>query len=280
MRRVRHFRELATGEKQVARLVFKERLPYDKIMISDGLGGGDRPFTVPTSLKISVLFNVSRGKYVIHAGDGYYGMSKLKDDKETLVHELTHVWQGEYRNHSWDYVLDSLWHQALSEDAYKYNKSYYQNWDDYNAEQQAQIVEDWFKSGMKTGEYEDIRFYYIKKYIRGENIDHDWIAASHQIKPLEAGRLDVPVAYPSIDFDYYLVPILKKRYRADDEAGFKGRVKELEEFFQRLDATNASKLLIRLQTRKSGDKVSEYFHDHLHHATRARLLRILRGDRG
>lgn len=274
MRRVREFRELAAGEIAIAKQVFKETIPYDQIMISDGLGGGDRPFTLPTSVPATALFNVGEGKYVIHAGDGYYGMSFLEEDKQTLIHELAHVWQGEHSSHSWDYVLGSVWSQALSDDAYKYDKNRLGPWDDYNPEQQAKIVEDWFADGMKEGEEEDRRFYYIKKYIWGEQPDHDWIAAQWAVKPVGTATLHVDVQGPPPDDD--LLPILKPRFHKDDVAGYGGRVKKLEAYFQKLRHVDAFWLLQRLEARRPGDKVAQYFHDHLSTATRDRLTEILR----
>lgn len=275
MRRVRNTRYLAQHEKLIAMSVFKATIPYDQVLISDGLGGGDRPFTLPTSLPVSPYFNVSGGKYVIHAGDGYYGMSTLLEDRKTLVHELTHVWQGEHEAHSWNYVVSSLWQQTLSDDAYAYDKrNLEEDWDNYGAEQQAQIVEDWYADGMKQNKDEDLRFYYIKKNIRGEQVDGNWIRESWVVKPLEAGTLNVPVQYPSVDS--YLLPILAQRFRANDVAGFGGRVQKLEQIFGEMEREQAQKLLLRLELRHAGDKVSEYFHDHLSTATRVKLVGILR----
>ena len=156
MRDSQNVRYLAAHETMIARSVYIDTIPYGLVFISDGLGGGDRPFTVPTILPIHIPFynfNVKGdGKYVIHAGDGYYGMSTLFKDKKTLIHDLAHVWQGEhYKSWSWTYAVFSLKDQALSGDAaYAYDKTYLRPWDDYGPEQQAQIVEDGFADGMKT----------------------------------------------------------------------------------------------------------------------------------
>lgn len=76
MREPKNVRYLAAGETVIARTVYQDTIPYGLILISDGLGGGDRPFTVPTNVPIHVPFYVNfnvkgNGKYVIHAGDGY-----------------------------------------------------------------------------------------------------------------------------------------------------------------------------------------------------------------
>ena len=129
MREPQNVRYLAAHETMIARSVYIDTIPYGLVLISDGLGGGDRPFTVPTILPIHIPFynfNVKGdGKYVIHAGDGYYGMSTLFKDKKTLIHELAHVWQGEhYKSWSWTYAVFSLKDQALSGDAaYAYDKT-------------------------------------------------------------------------------------------------------------------------------------------------------------
>lgn len=276
MKRVSGTRHLATNERAIAFSVFKTTIPYDQILISDGLGGGDRPFTLPTSVPVSPLFNVKGGKYVIHAGDGYYGMSTLQEDKNTLIHELTHVWQGEHGSRSWSYVADSIWHQVLSDDAYDYDKrDLKEEWDDYGAEQQAQIVEDWFADGMKTDKNVDLRFYYVKKFIRGEKVDGNWIRESWVPKPLEKSTLNVSPQYPTVDS--YLLPILAQRFAANDVAGFGARVKKVEEIFSRLEPYETQPLLARLTVRRAGDKLSQYFHDHLSTPTRTKLLGILRG---
>lgn len=156
MRRPSKFRYLASKEKQIARSVFKDSLPYSKVVVSNGLGYDDRPFTVPEALG---------GKYILHVGDGYYGMSLHQSDKALLIHELTHVWQGEHSSWRWSYVFKSGWHQATG-DAYSYDKKNLKSWTSYNPEQQAQIVEDWFKDGMKET---DPRYPFIRIWIRGNN---------------------------------------------------------------------------------------------------------------
>ena len=86
MREPQNVRYLAAGEIALARSVYIDTIPYQLVLISDGLGGGDRPFTVPTMLPMHIPFynfNVKGdGKYVIHAGDGYYGMSRLSKTRK------------------------------------------------------------------------------------------------------------------------------------------------------------------------------------------------------
>lgn len=80
--------------------------------------------------------------------------------RETFIHELTHVWQG-FNFGPW-YMLNSLFCQAFMLGfAYDYQPG--RDWDDYNAEQQACIVEDWFQNGMSVA---DPRFPYVQNKIR------------------------------------------------------------------------------------------------------------------
>lgn len=280
MRRVRNVRHLADGEKRIGMQVFKQTIPYDKILISDGLGGGDRPFTVPTNMPLSVLFNVKGGKYVIHAGEnGFYGLSsdRIPEDRYLLIHELTHIWQGEHSpNHTWAYVLEALDEQIYFDDPYKYDINDLKDWDDWRIEQQASIVEDWYKGGMKSKESEDLRFYYIKRHIWGEQMDHDWIRARRHptVKPLDGGTIQINVSYPTIDGT--LLQLLNKRFHADDVAGYGNRLNELGKIFGALDKASAKVLMTRIETRRSRDKVSELFYDNLSTAGRAKLIEALR----
>jgi hypothetical protein len=78
-----------------------------------------------------------------------------------LIHELVHVWHGEYRP---GFVWNSLWHQLIDSDAYAYRSG--QDWKTYSVEQQAAIVEDWFNP-LKGGEsISDERYRYIEENIR------------------------------------------------------------------------------------------------------------------
>lgn len=137
--------------------VFHDTIPYDKIMLSSKLGVGGLPYTVPDVTSI--------GRYIISIGtDKYWKARKPEQYWATLIHELTHVWQGYNSFFAWNYTFNSLWWQAhKGQGAYRYSKAQWFDWDDYNVEQQAQIVEDWFAAGYKTS---DPRWRYIRDNIR------------------------------------------------------------------------------------------------------------------
>jgi hypothetical protein len=276
-RRVRNVRYLASGEESVARVVFKGRIPYADIVISDGLGFGDRPFTLPTSVPATFWFNVNDGKYVIHAGEnGYFGLSGSLEDRKLLIHELTHVWQGEHSSHSWDYVVESAWNQALSDDAYAYDHQHLLPWGNYGPEQQAQIVEDWYADGMREAESEDRRFYYIVKYIRGERVDHDWIAAQDVITPLPAGTLDVAgMAEASrAGIEAEIVRLLLLPFPEDDPRALE-RASKVVDLFRRLTPYWSERYRERIAARRPGDRLVELLFSRVSRVTRARILVLL-----
>jgi outer membrane protein OmpA-like peptidoglycan-associated protein len=156
----RQYRKLNASEVRVARRVFKDTIPYDKIRIGDGSGVGGAVWTQA---------GVAGLDYVIHGGHRHsVDWSSTKALQRLLVHELTHVWQGEHVGPS--YMLESLAHQAWAEatggSAYAYDAVNYKPWDSYNVEQQADIVEHWFRDGRKPT---DPRYRYIRYHIWGED---------------------------------------------------------------------------------------------------------------
>jgi len=151
-------REISTGEYNQAGKVFRDRLPpRTNILISNGLGAQQRPYTVPHP-------TLSR-KYVMHLGPDAYRNANQNNLDIILMHELTHVWQGHHGRSRWCYVCNSVINQArYGSSAYSYTLG--QDWSSYNAEQQAQIVEDWYRAGMNERD-SDTRWRYIRDNIRG-----------------------------------------------------------------------------------------------------------------
>ena len=56
MREPKNVRHLAGKEEAIARSVFNDTIPYTEILVSDGLGLRDLPFTVPTSMPMRLCF--------------------------------------------------------------------------------------------------------------------------------------------------------------------------------------------------------------------------------
>ncbi len=158
-------RFLNDAEKDLARKVFEETLPYGAIYLSNGLGLERRAYTIPHPLHF--------GSYVIHIGpdsfpdatDSSVCMFGQTVDA-VFIHELTHVWQGVNRRHAFDYVLDSVYNQIrFGSKAYDLNQDDVgkKKWKEFNAEQQAMIVENWYVGGMVES---DPAFTYIRDNIR------------------------------------------------------------------------------------------------------------------
>jgi hypothetical protein len=281
MRAPRNARHLGRHEISIAKSVFEDTIAYDRVIISDGLGFSGRPFTVP------VPFTSPR-KYMILAGDGYTGMSYRQEDKDLLIHELTHVWQGHHSTWAWSVQGSSVYHQAREgDDAYSYDKTNYKDWDSYGPEQQAQIVEDWYKAASHEangGKYvdgqdwlmgeDDPRFRYIELNIRG----HKMMPVSLKSHEDATFRYQVTQQEPRPPLtDDVLLRILRPRYAAHDVRGYGGRVKLLEEVLGRTNPAEASPLFTRLSVRRPDDRVSQFFHQNLSTMTRNNILKILQG---
>lgn len=158
-------RGLETIEVAEINNVFGRSLPNDfldqKVMLRDSLGIGGRPYTE---------ISAGIGRYEIHIGKwGFVSTTKPKDYYNTLIHEMTHVWQGHY---SW-WGIAGVWlssikcHICRQMNAYDYGVGNLgKDWGDFGKEEQAQIVEDWYKGGLQTA---DPRFQYIRDNIRPGN---------------------------------------------------------------------------------------------------------------
>lgn len=274
MRRPTFYRNLKSREHLLVYSVFRDTLPSSRMIgIGDGLGFGDRPWTDWGSGYDSQLPDM---QYQINVGD--YASMDLDMKTWTpfgtlcdlLIHEMTHVWQ--YWN-GFGVKVSSVWANTLGA-GYDFTPG--DPWDDYNAEQQATIVEKWHSRGRDKS---DELYPYITEVIwsRGDESRRKMSLAELR------NTLYTPPSFPPNptlihmpDLDGRLVPILEKRYAATDLSGFGGRVKRLEEIFRALDQLQAQRLNDRLVHRRNGDKVSMYFHDHLSSATRVNLLKILR----
>lgn len=134
-------RALTAEEILDAKRVYKNTIRYDHISIADDLGGGDRQWTEPSGGPMDL--------YVIHMGRNGFATTVDPDMRAILIHELCHVWQGVNHVCSWSYVVGSLSNQALyGSKAYDYKPG--DLWGEYNFEQQAHIVEDWYRTGLQT----------------------------------------------------------------------------------------------------------------------------------
>lgn len=118
-------------------------------------------------------------KYEILWSTDVYNRSAIQATQHnTLIHEMTHVWQGQHGIYPSVYMLESAWEQFTHgvEDiidkgewrtwdvhrgtAYLYNMADIgANWNQFNVEQQASIVESWYLDEMDNRRSPNNKFY-------------------------------------------------------------------------------------------------------------------------
>lgn len=114
-------RSLKPEEKRLLLTIFGNSVNLEPIeIVPTSVGAKGRPYTLGNTIRVP---------------DGTIF------DAETLVHEITHVWQ--YQTRGTAYISDSVLHQ-LTGDAYETNLVPGQSFYDYTAEQQATIVERYY----------------------------------------------------------------------------------------------------------------------------------------
>jgi hypothetical protein len=250
-----------------------------QIILNDGSGDRDAPFTIRSSLGIPG-FSLP-GKYMIFVGDAFKqnlsSKHRVPGEKysyaELLVHEVTHVWQYE---HGYNVVVNSLTHRAFEGDAmYNYDESNFLAWNDYNVEQQAMIVEHWYHNGMKhydqsTGDG-DIRYVYVDQNIRNERLDT--FAPLPPVYRLDMTRPDTPRPEAKGKLEDPFAQIMAPRYKPGDAASI-ARVETLRLYF--MQTRNPRELLGRITARRPDDKAVQDFFHVLHPATIESLLKILK----
>jgi hypothetical protein len=190
-------RLLGACEIGLARNVFKDTLPYDKIYIVDYhllFNDGVAVTLAEPVDKGTPMFKDFEVNYFIYWGSGVFAQgadSHLtlngRKVRTTFIHELTHVWQGHNSFSPFTYMLQSAGAQgrAIREHgdrnrAYYYDPNNLRDWSSYNVEEQASIVEDWFSDSDKQrgdgftvrgGRMSptDPRFPYIERNIRARD---------------------------------------------------------------------------------------------------------------
>ena len=166
------FRSLRQSELQVLYPVYGASVPYNDVVICSIIGMSNRPLTLPGSMVTAKVFMLPgigpamtiyalarrlQEKYLLCLGiEGYNrGLSMPFDTVrggQTLVHEMMHVWQGCVGAWPWAYVYESVLSQCecglKGIDAYAAIAGL--QFRDYNVEQQARLVENWY-CGAGTG---------------------------------------------------------------------------------------------------------------------------------
>jgi hypothetical protein len=158
-------RQLTEAEEVWARRVFRDTLPYGITYLSNQLGLHGKPYTVPHPTHL--------GAFILHVGPDVYERpfdhtNKVAGQRgdAVFVHGLAHVWQGVHRWRPLDYAVRTLSSPFVpGADTYRYEAG--KEWNEYDADQQASIIRDWYLSGMPPG---GALFPYIR--------DHVWPAVT------------------------------------------------------------------------------------------------------
>lgn len=153
-------RQLSPEERTVAEMVFGNNLPsYDKIILTNLAHPQGRAFVVPNLV----------GEALVNLGDGYndpirYTKASYPEYGQLLIHELTHVWQIHHSNFVPSLICEGIVTQVqneLEEGVYNPGDGE-KDWSEYNLEQQATIVDRWYRGwgtepcSVKSGLYRHI----------------------------------------------------------------------------------------------------------------------------
>jgi hypothetical protein len=140
-------KHLSDEEKQFADKVFQGKVPYDRVLLTNLVGLGDRPFTAPGPGGV-ILVNMGKGyddpiRYTGKGGD----QLDVSAPGQLLIHELTHAWQIANESFTPEYYCRAVTTAAGTTggdmSAYGYGPAV-GDWGSFGTEQQGSIVEDWF----------------------------------------------------------------------------------------------------------------------------------------
>lgn len=178
-------RALSTGERNKAYPVFRDTIPYSNILIADfplrsGFITTGAMNATPNLIATIPWIRRNLTVFIIFWNEAVYREGADVRDPATLIHELTHVWQGTNNVFYQSYMVESIWGQVKSivnhgdsratGDAYYYDDQNLQRWSDYNPEQQAKIVEHWYRNTLLRGNTiapdSDRRYFYVENVIR------------------------------------------------------------------------------------------------------------------
>jgi hypothetical protein len=161
-------RALTPEEYAWAGRVFAGTLPpRERLVVTDTIGAGERPFTFPR-LDGTITLNLGPEGFADPRRD-IFGSGAARG--ETFVHELAHAWQ--VAHHSPELVLLAggvacRLRELVGVDPYVYSPG--RAFGEYTLEQQAQIVSDWFgrhhRRLRSATARRDPRYRYIEGNIR------------------------------------------------------------------------------------------------------------------
>jgi hypothetical protein len=140
------FRTMTQEERDFAAKVFFDKLPYDRIRLTNLSHSGGRQFVLPNPIDGSILVNL---------GDAYsntnpisYVNNSYPIPGQVFIHELTHAWQIGNTSFMPGLICDSILHRDYdyrneSDPSTEWSR---RPWSSFNLEQQAHIVDDWYQA--------------------------------------------------------------------------------------------------------------------------------------
>lgn len=140
-------RHLLDHEKAFAERVFGRTLPMDRILLTNLVGLGDRPFTAPGPGG-AILVNLGKGydEPLSYTGKGGV-QTGVNAPGQLLIHELVHAWQIGNESFTPEYycraVSTAVGTLGGDMSAYRYGPPN-GSWSSFGTEQQASIVDEWF----------------------------------------------------------------------------------------------------------------------------------------
>ena len=170
---VKH-RSLTAQERAFCEKTFADKLPYNKVVLTNLHSNDDRAFTIP---------NID-GDILVNLGPAYedpvsYTSGSYPTAGQLLVHEMTHAWQIAHSKFLpglvCEGVLNQTRHTILKrKGVYDPGKDFTKKWSSFNAEQQGSVIDGWFmdpsknKYGVMGGGRADgdARFHYVRDNIR------------------------------------------------------------------------------------------------------------------
>ena len=147
-------RPLRVEEQEFANQVFGDQLDFSHIRITNLVGLGGRPFTIPT-IDDHVLLNIGVNDNMFH-NPATTGFGNYKVPGQLLIHELTHAWQIQHASIENVYVpgflCEGIREQVtMNKAAYNYGPPG-PPWNSFTLEGQAHMVDDWFAgTGRQAG---------------------------------------------------------------------------------------------------------------------------------
>jgi hypothetical protein len=135
-------RKITTGERALLRSIFEETLPYEGLQVdtNDGNWGGKTNSITPE--------NIPHFATTILCAD-FSDAAVDFEDKSTFIHEFMHVWQFYHGVHKvGGFIWQGLRHLGDYDKAYPYDLSDNDDILDFNFEQQAAIIEDFYRIGQ------------------------------------------------------------------------------------------------------------------------------------